>query len=101
MTKLIKRKYVRQKGGKRAFNKSKQNKNNHKEEESNICWDALFYNPFFCSMPLIKIQKSIQKNGASQQTFGPSYFVRASNSMNVFLGFHFSGVFLFHKLLLQ
>ena len=34
---------------------------------------------FICSRGLIKFQKKDLKNGASHQTFGPSYFVRALN----------------------
>ena len=39
---------------------------------------------FFCSRQLIKIQKKDSKNGASQQTFGPSYFVRALTYFCIF-----------------
>ena len=42
-----------------------------------------FFESFFCSRQLIKIQKKDSKNGASQQTFGPFYFVRALTSRNL------------------
>ena len=38
---------------------------------------CIVFEPFFCSRQLIKNVKKGLKSGASQQKFGPSYFVRA------------------------
>ena len=54
----------------------------------NVCWDAPFFNPFFAaagSWFKFKFKKK-SKNGASQQTFDPSYFVRALERANALTG---------------
>ena len=48
-----------------------------KQEGTNIWWDAQFLQSFFEFESAACCKKKNGKNRASQQTFGPSYFVMA------------------------
>ena len=48
-----------------------------KQEGSNVCWDARFFNPVFLNLNQLPAAKKVFKKRASLQMLGPSYFVRA------------------------
>ena len=48
-----------------------------KQEGSNICWDARFFESFFFEIYQLPAAKKGFKERESLQIFGPSYFVRA------------------------
>ena len=47
------------------------------KSRATCCRDALFFNPSFAAGSWLKLKKKRFKKQTSQQTFGPSSFVRA------------------------